>query len=237
MVKYSVLSTKKLKPSQVQLAERHGVTILEEEFITILPIHSNKKLKEVLPFLEARHPQHIAFTSANAVEAVKWYIRQAGISRLPGWKLYTLAGKTMETLLTIVLPEDVVAVAGNAATLAEKIISQGIKELVFFCGNQRREELPLLLEKSGVKLIEVIVYETIEKAVSVNFQPDGVLFFSPSGVRSFFSVNQLKSTAICFAVGETTAASIKELVNNQVVVCKNPDQESMIEAVVESFKA
>src|SRR6476660_2128593 len=137
MAKYSVLSTKKLKPSLVQLAGRHGVDIIEEEFISVSTIHSNKKLKEVLPYIENRHPQEIAFTSANAVESVKWYTRQAGISRLPGWKLYTLAGKTMETLLTLVPPDNIVAVAGNAAALAEKIIGQGIKELVFFCGNIR----------------------------------------------------------------------------------------------------
>src|SRR5258706_9822828 len=42
---------------------------------------------------------------------------------------------------------------------------------------------------------------------------DGILFFSPSGVESFFNTNEVNEQTILFAIGNTTATEIKKYTN------------------------
>lgn len=125
----------------------------------------------------------------------------------------------------------VVDTADNAKSLAQTIIQHGVEEIVFFCGNKRRDELPEILKAAGIKVHEVVVYETIETPVVTNDDVDAILFFSPSAVQSFFSVNQLKKNTVCFAIGQTTANSIADFTDNRIVITESPSQEMMLALV------
>jgi uroporphyrinogen-III synthase len=117
--------------------------------------------------------------------------------------------------------------------LASKIIHDGVTEIIFFCSNKRRDELPDILSEAGVRVYEIVVYETIETPF-ITEAVDGILFFSPSAVQSFFSMNQPGAGTVCFAIGETTAAAISERTSHQVITSEDPSQESMM-ARVESY--
>ena len=58
--------------------------------------------------------------------------------------------------------------------------------VTFFCGNQRRDTLPDKVRAAGIKVEELVVYETVELPLKVTDHYDAILFYSPSGVRSFF---------------------------------------------------
>jgi uroporphyrinogen-III synthase len=236
MTKYKVLSTKKLEPSVIKQAREDGIDIVEQEFILIRPLLSRSKLDEIQPWLMSTEVNQVVFTSTNAVEAIKKYLHRGDTWTIPNWEVFSMSGKTKEALHPYISPERIVATAENAKALAEKIIQRGVREIVFFCGKKRRDELPNILKEAGVTVREIVLYETIETPVVVAGDIDAVLFFSPSAVKSFFSVNQLKETAVCFAIGDTTARSIADFTGSRVVTSKTPDQQALMTAVASHLR-
>jgi len=224
---FKVLSTKKLEPSLVETAKQSRIEIIEKEFISITPIR-NKETFERITQLIQKGINTIVLTSSNAIEVLESYIKNDVID----WKIFCLSGKTKEAVAnTEILGADIIGEAKNATELAKEIIRQGVKEVIFFSGNKRRNELPAILKDADVTVNEVVVYETVETPVIVSEDVDGILFFSPSAVQSFFSVNQLKGDTVCFAIGETTANSIADFTGNKIVVSEAPSQEMMLMSV------
>jgi uroporphyrinogen-III synthase len=231
MAKYKVLSTKKLLPSLIEQAKQNDIEIIEQEFISVRPILSEEKFREVMFWMEQEGLNHIVFTSANAVQALQKYLHQGGNLLIPNWKVFAISGKTKDSLHPFIPDDKIIATADNSKALAQIILEQGANEVIFFCGNKRRDELPSILKDSGIKVREVVVYETIETPVVVNKDVDGILFFSPSAVQSFFSANQLRKHTACFAIGQTTADRIVDFTDNPMIVSESPSQEMMMASV------
>ena len=110
-----------------------------------------------------------------------------------------------------------------------------MEKIIFFCGNKRRDELPDALKKAAIVVKEVIVYNTTETAQPATDDVDGVLFFSPSAVNSFFIVNRLKKNTVCFAIGKTTAKGVSQFSNNKIIISELPSQEGMLAAITRIF--
>jgi uroporphyrinogen-III synthase len=235
MTKFKVLSTKKLDPLLIEQAKESNIEITGQEFISVKPITGKDKWDEVFRWINDK-PQYIVFTSANAVESVKKYLHPYVNFESVQWKVFCLSGKTKQAVETIDdLSRSVIDTATDAAALAKKIIESKIKELVFFCGDQRRDDLPGILKKEGVKVHEVIVYTTVETPVRTKDNFDAILFFSPTAVTSFFSVNQLMPHVVCFAIGHTTAHSVGEFTANEVIVSNATSQEAMLNTMTIFF--
>lgn len=161
-------------------------------FIRTTPVVA-EKLQQHLNELSAQKINAV-FTSKNAEKAV-------GASK-ENWNIYSIYNQ---------------AGVSYGWQLADRIIEKGIKKVVFFCGNMRRDELPDKLRQHGVQVEEITVYTTEETPYLVEKQYDGILFYSPSAVRSFFSLNKLPVTTFCYAIGETTAAEIRKYCTNEIV--------------------
>lgn len=106
----------------------------------------------------------------------------------------------------------------NASQLADLIIKEGTREIVFFCGDRRRDELPDKLRANGIKVEEVVIYRTTETPHKIDDDYDGVVFFSPSAVNSFFTSNTPRGNTIFYAMGDTTASEIKKHSTNPVEI-------------------
>lgn len=235
MVKYKVLSTKKLLPLLIEKAEQNNIQIVEQEFISVQPILTTEKIKEVLAVAKAGK-EYIAFTSANAVIPFDKYLYQYH-AYVADWKIFCLEGKTKEAVLKSLLPKkNIISTAENAKALSQKIMEYGVKEIIFFCGNKRRNDLPGILKDGGITVHEVVVYETIEMHAIVTEDIDGILFFSPSAVKSFFAVNELNSKTVCFAIGETTGNTVAHFADNKTIIIKTPSQEMMVASINVYFK-
>lgn len=237
MRKPNVLSTKNLEPSLKQKAKEHGFKIIEQEAIQIRPIFTKEKKDEIFFLLEAK-PEFVVFTSSNAVSTLKKYLNDYSNYLPLCWKIFCLGGKTKDA----VLQDDtffgtIEGTANNATALAQLILDKGVKEVVFFCGNKRRNELPDLLQTNGVGIHEIVLYETVETPFTVAAGVDALLFFSPSAVQSFFSANQLKESAVCFAIGQTTADSLEQFTKNKIIISKEPSQEALLDEVIHYYKS
>jgi uroporphyrinogen-III synthase len=92
------------------------------------------------------------------------------------------------------------------------------------------------LRDGNIGLHEVVVYQTTETPVAMDAKFDGILFFSPSAVRSFFSMNQLDPQSVCFAIGTTTADEIKNHSGNRIVVSECTSQESMVSTLYQFYR-
>ena len=236
MAKYKVLSTKKLEPSLVEQAKQNDIEIIEQDFISVKSIWNQETFDRILGFINEKK-LNIALTSANAVDALNSYMHVSDTYYLVDWNIFCLSGKTKEAVLNaLLLKKNIVGEAGNATELANRIIKKEVKEIIFFCGNKRRDELPTALKNVNIKVHEVVLYETTETPVVVKNDFDAILFFSPSGVQSFFSSNELSEDTVCFAIGKTTATSIATFTQNQIIKSQAPDPKLMVQEVIEHFK-
>ncbi len=161
----------------------------------------------------------VVFTSAYAVKFV------AGLlNKKPDWKIYCIRNETRIAVINWFDSSSIVHFASNALTLSKCMIAENVREAVFFCGDQRMDILPDNLKNHGVELEEVIVYNTRLTPVLIKEQPDALLFFSPTAVRSFFSINSVNADCRIFAMGKTTAEAIRGFVQENIIISPEADK-------------
>ncbi len=152
-------------------------------------------------------------------------------------RVYCLNGatkKVVEKLKNITIT----ATADNAAALAQKMVNNySIFNVSFFCGNIKRNELLQRLRENLITVKETVVYETILTPKKIENNYDAILFFSPSAVKSFFSVNELVGKIIFFCIGQTTANELKGFTQNQIIITAHkPSQKAVATAAIKYFK-
>jgi len=183
----------------------------------------------------SRRSQAIVFTSVNAVEAIATSFGQQKINA-PLWKMFCIGHATKQSVVKYFGEGTIAGVEDNAKKLAKVILDANVRELIFFCGDQRRDELPALLKKHKIDVKEIIVYKTIATPHKIEKQYDGILFFSPSAVKSFFENNTIGDPTVLFAIGSVTAGEIKKFSNNKIVVSDVPDKKSLLDKVIAYFQ-
>jgi uroporphyrinogen-III synthase len=213
----------------ISLAEKDNIYIDQVSFIETEDTIS-AEIKNRIGELSCQDIVAI-FTSAKAVKA-------AGklISTKISWKIFCIEPATKILVENYFKNANIAGTATNAEELADKIIIDNpVKKVIFFCGNKRRNTLPGKLKNNGIEVEELIVYKTIEKPQLVSKSYDGILFFSPSAVRSFFSLNEIKKSTTLFAIGNTTAAEIKLFAEAKTIITEIPDQEQLISNVIKYY--
>src|SRR6185436_12065727 len=95
---------------------------------------------------------------------------------------------------------------------------------------------PRQLRKNNIGVTEIVVYKTISTPQKIEKKYDGILFFSPSAVKSFFQANQLNDRTVLFAIGNTTANEIKNVSENKIVIGETPDINTLLNKVISYFR-
>lgn len=229
--KTHILSTRPLKESTIQHAAAIDIVLDTHSFIQTTPINTQEVAQQVQAF--ARQDTTVVFTSMNAVDAVIALLND----ERPFWEIYCIGDTTGNLVSEYFGSSAIAGTANNALALAAVMLLDGIKEAVFFCGDQRRAELPDTLKTGNVALHEVVVYHTIYTPQAIEKKYDGILFFSPSAVESFFAVNTIDDNTILFAIGNTTGDTIKNFSNNRVITGVIPGKEALAKQAIEHFAA
>jgi uroporphyrinogen-III synthase len=230
--KITILSTRPLANAIIRIATEKNIVIETISLIETEPIITEEVKENIIDLL--KQPQVAVFTSMNAVEAVAAYLSAAKTN----WKIFCI-GSTTKKLVKGYFGENAIAgTADSASALADVIINEkNISSVTFLCGDKRRDELPEKLRNHKIEVNELVVYKTFEKAQTISKQYDAVLFYSPSAVNSFFSVNEPNHQAILFAIGNTTANEIKKFSNNKIIIGKEPVKELLAEQAISYFQA
>lgn len=228
-----ILFTRKLDDEAINLALGQGIKPLIKPMIKIEFPFTHKELQLKMETIEA---DAWIFTSKNGVRAL-----QAPAAN--GWKVpkdklvYAVGEKTAEPLMELGFNPEV-SDDHNAVGLAKYIVNnfQG-KSLLFLCGDKRRNELPGALRAAKIPLHELFVYQTILTPVKVGETVQGVAFYSPSAVDSYFQENKDREGMVYFTMGNTTEKVLRRHVKNKVVVSDKPSTEQLISTIKSYFSA
>lgn len=186
---YTVVSTRALTDEQVK-GVRDNVIVQGMDFITtvLLPIPP-----------EAVRTDSMIITSQTTVRAL---LASFPRLNLRFKNLYCVGDKTTQMVEERL--GRVIYTAPSARALG-LYLSKHMKSpaITYFCGNLRRDDLPQMLAASHIRLTEVPAYETRYTGSKIENDFSGVMFYSPSGVRSYVQANSADKTAFC--IGETTA--------------------------------
>ena len=216
--KKKILSTKKLSVTQKELLNNFTVDEIE-----LIEIAFNTSIKLTSPIKNA------VFTSKNAVIGI---FNQFSSDELQFENVYCVGDKTAQFLEEKNVK--VTVIAHSAEELADEILlNKNIEEVYFFCGNLRRNELPEILTENNIKVNEIEVYTTNFKPVKIKNTYDGILFFSPSSVKSYLLKNT-DTQSVAFCIGNTTASEAIDDFEN-VFVADEPTVENVIESVNQYF--
>ena len=228
--KLKIVSTKALNKEVVYKAGAQDILIDEIPFITTAPINTEELKKTLKSFLQ----QNITavFTSKNAVQAFDQIVN----AEVP-WKIFCIGQSTKDIVSKIFGEEKILGTADNASELSDVILQdKEIKKVIFFCGKQRREELPQKLKGEAIEVEEIVVYETMETPQKLSRKVyDGILFFSPSAVNSFFSLNKINEQTQVFAIGKTTGDAIYKHLKREIIIAETPSEENILELVISHF--
>ncbi len=216
----TVLSTKILTPSQKELFLNSGLGLVEYDALKI-------------EFLNVKIPldhNNYIFTSKNAVKAFLNQTKDLGTTK---FNAFCVGEKTKALLEENDLK--VIEMSENASELAKNIVKRRQNEtFVFLCGNKRRGELPNVLTKNSVQYKELEVYHTHLNPKKFQRDFDGILFFSPSGIRSYLLENRIGNSTL-FCIGETTAAEAQKHSNN-IIIANKPTVENVLVQAINHFK-
>lgn len=212
----TVLSTKKLAENQRSLLLNAGLTLVEYNAIKI----------DFVPFEVPENIVNAIFTSQNAVLSIQ-------NSEFRIQNCFCVGEKTKQ-----LLEKNGFRVIKNteyASELADYLVKHHKNETFhFFCGNLRSDEIPSKLKENKIAFEEIQVYNTTLIPKKIERQFDAILFFSPSGVRSFFSENKVNDAkAIC--IGTTTASEANKYTDN-VIISNATTVESVIAKAVKILK-
>ncbi|WP_144281418.1 uroporphyrinogen-III synthase [Chryseobacterium echinoideorum] len=108
----------------------------------------------------------------------------------------------------------------NAETLSKFITENCAHEkFIHFCGNLALDVLDRELPLQNIEYKKVTVYETEELYPVINEKYHAIVFFSPSGVRSFAKNNSLEAATL-FSIGETTSKELKKHTKSEIFTSK-----------------
>lgn len=219
----SVLSTKKLSPSQRDLLINAGVSLVDYNAINI----------KFFPFLSISNIENAIITSQNTVLSIQDSAQKTGGIRIQN--CFCVGEKTKALLEEN--GQKVIKMTEYASELSEYLVKNHKNDsFYFFCGNIRSDVIPSALKENNIAFEEIEVYKTTLSPKKFERQFDAILFFSPSGVRSFYEENnptRVHSVAVC--IGTTTAAEAKKY-SDKVVISNSTIVESVIAKTVKILK-
>ncbi len=229
--KITILSTGPLDALLVDKAGGQNISIDVIPFITTTAIPPSVLQQQVKTLMD--EPATVIFTSGNAVDSVAASVN----GQAPAWTIFCIGYGTRRRIEKYFSQSVIAATGDNGIELAKEIIAGKLKgPLVFFCGNERRDELPGMLRAAGIVVNEILTYETTATPQKTGREYEGILFFSPSAVKSFFSMNTLKPGMALFAIGQTTAGELRNFTTNPIVLADKPEKEELVNKLIDHFK-
>lgn len=138
------------------------------------------------------------------------------------------------------------------AWFAEK---EDSRQVIFLCGNLRRDTIPNGLKEAGIPMVEIEVYRTIPDpnpdlppswTTTAPGEHRFVVFFSPSGVSCISNLpteSSLASDVRIVAIGKTSAASLEadaphileKASQESLLVCAKPSPDGLLAVIQESL--
>jgi len=193
MDKPLVLSTKKLRFDQLERLVAARCAVLDYDAINI----------DFQTFDVPSQPTYWVFSSQNAV-------RSFLANPVASWarKPIVCVGEKTKSVLEE-NGQKVTKMAKNMRELVDFIQKNAKDEhFLHLCGSRKLPDFALGMQDADISFSEVTTYTTLLNARVQNPEPQGLLFFSPSGVESYLQNNRI-GASWCFCIGNTTASAVR----------------------------
>ena len=223
-----VLSTKTLNDEIISKARSLNLDVTCIDFIKTIKV--DFKLNSIPENIDA-----IVFTSSNAVNYL--FQNNFASSLIENKNVFSVSGKTKEALIKHNIKP--LETADNADDLADLILMHNeLKSVLHVCGNLALDTLKEKLEAKPVSYFPLVVYETVLLNEIVKDDFDAVMFYSPSGVESFFASNKMNKDALYCCIGNTTGEACTKQTNGaaKIIIADNAMPQSMIDVLAKEFE-
>lgn len=228
--KIQILSTKLLDQTMIELADQNGIQIHQASFIETKCILTQEQEKSIFQLLQS--PHNIIITSNKAANILASILNKITTEH----NYYVVGSSTAATIKKLGKNHFISYTANHAIELGTYIFQQHAdKKFIYFSGDIRREELPNLLNQHKVLWQEIPVYTTQLTPHKLTNAFDGILFFSPSGVNSYFTYHSPKPFQTYFSIGSTTTQSIENYTIENIVTISTPSTELLIQKIIQYY--
>ena len=171
-----------------------------------------------------KNPQFV-ITSQNTVQTL---IDIGAIHNLENKQILCVGSKTERLLLSKGI------FVSEIYKNSEEVSNESVRLVVgttFFTGKRRMPVIERVFKEKRVELNVVELYDTMLTPKKMEEGYKAVLFFSPSGVESFFKLNKLSGArAVC--IGVTTEKAVKQYTENTIIALETT-VESVVDATLE----
>ncbi|QJP33603.1 uroporphyrinogen-III synthase [Nonlabens sp. Ci31] len=212
-MKDSILSTKTLTESQVELVLNTGISLTHYDLLKIQPINIDS----------TENWNQVIITSQNAIPAL---LAHHNFIK----NVYCVGEVTAASLKKNGVQP--IHIAPNARGLAKILINNYPGEnFLYLCSEQRRDELPALFLKEKIPLKELFVYRSIAVMKSFDRIFAAVIFYSPRGVHAFAKANPHNKPLTAICIGKTTASTATSYYKNVKIATKQTVENTLITAI------
>lgn len=219
MSKPLILSTKKLSLTQVDRLTSAGCAIIDYNAIEAVSVG----------FEIPKKPTHWVFSSQNAVRALS----KEHSKIWEGKTIFCVGEKTKRVLEKKGLKVE--KTAKNMRFLVDFIQKRHKNDcFLHLCGNRKLPDFGLGMQAKNIEYNETIVYQTQLISRKQKPEPLGILFFSPSGVESYLSSNNI-GNSWCFCIGTTTASAVAKH-TDRITIPKSPNIDLVIAQAAKHFR-
>lgn len=223
-----VLFTRTISPQSMLYAQSFGLEVSSLSFISVelYPI-----TEDIVRFFSENCFSAWIFTSVNSAKFASELLRND--SCIKPNRIYCVGAKTASYFEEFSIPVHCPAVA-HAASLSDLIIEDDLEgKFCYFKGTMSLEIIGMRLQEAGVDYELVECYQTVLCSPDIN--PDffdAVVFYSPSAVQAYVHAGFAVCSPNLYALGETTAASVRSLIGRLAKVPERPDFESLVDCIV-----
>ena len=214
-----VLSTKKLRFHHLERLMAAQCDVVDYDALQI----------EIQPFSIPKKPNYWVFSSQNAVRSFL-----ANPTASAHQNPILCVGEKTKSLLEE-NGQKVIKIAQNMLELVD-FIQKTMKNEHFLhiCGNRKLADFAAGMQKAGISYAELTAYHTHLVSRVQTPEPQGLLFYSPSGVESYLQTNSI-GASWCFCIGETTATAVRPLTEH-LTVSPKPDADMLVAAAATHFR-
>jgi uroporphyrinogen-III synthase len=209
---FKVLLTKKLSSSDLDLVRSWGWNFEIVETLNISSVEVRN-----IPIAEGW-----VISSRNSFEAVKKFIDQE-----PGI-IYCIGNWVKEELIKIGAKSKIRSFE-KMKELVTDLANQNLKSVLYFCGEDHRQELEEGLKNSPTKISKVITHKSQMTFPVVKNIFDVVFIFSPRSVESLLKHNAFSAKTTFACIGPTTASYLNNRGVTNTFIPSYPDSRILLE--------
>jgi len=117
----------------------------------------------------------------------------------------------------------------NMRSLVADLASQNFRSVIYFCGDEHRQELEAGLKNTGTKISKVITHQSEMTFPVLKKSFDVVFVFSPRSAESLLKNNQFSSQTVFACIGPTTVDYLHSRGIGNTFVSSYPDSKILIQ--------